>query len=56
MHFDFAHAIVAAILMYAVFYGMERSGLYVRRKDGGPRWSWPLFGAVFVVMAIFNLL
>ena len=56
MHYDLAHAIIAGILIYAVFYGMERAGLYVRHKDGGPRWSWPLFGAILVVMLIFNLL
>ncbi len=56
MQFDLAHALVAGLLIVAVFYGMERAGLYVRHKDGGPRWSWPLFGAVFVVMLIFNIL
>ncbi len=56
MHYDLAHAIIAGILIYAVFYAMERTGLYVRHKDGGPRWSWPLFGAILVVMLIFNLL
>ena len=56
MQFDLAHALIAGLLIVAVFYGMERAGLYVRHKDGGPRWSWPLFGAVFVVMLIFNIL
>ncbi len=55
MHFDLAHAIVAGILIFATSVVMQRLRLYVPHKDGGPRWSWPLLIAIFVVMFIFNL-
>ncbi|SHG82188.1 hypothetical protein [Marivita hallyeonensis] len=55
MQFDLAHAIVAGLLILGVVHWMERAGWYVRHKDGGPRWSWPLFGAVFVVIFVLNL-
>ena len=56
MHIDFAHALVAGLLIFATILGMQRAGLYVPHKDGGPRWSWPLFGAILVVMFVLNLL
>ena len=56
MHFDFAHALVAGILIFATIVGMQRMGLYVPHKEGGPRWSWPLLGGIFVVLFIFNLI
>ena len=56
MHFDLAHALVAAVVILAIVFGMERAGLYVRPKDGGPRWSWQLVLAIFIAMTILNLL
>ena len=55
MHFDLAHALVAGLLILATIFIMQRVGLYTPHKEGGPRWSWPLFGAILVVMIIFNL-
>jgi hypothetical protein len=55
MTFDIAHARVAGIPIFATIFGMEKAGLYFPRKQGGPRWSWPLFGAIFVVMIVLNL-
>ena len=55
MHFDLAHALVAGLLIFITILAMQRAGLYVSHKDGGPRWSWPLFGAIFVVMFILNV-
>ncbi|SIS87442.1 hypothetical protein SAMN05421759_10516 [Roseivivax lentus] len=56
MHIDLAHALVAAVLIFATIWGMERAGLYVRHKEGGPRFSWPLFFAILVVMTTLNLI
>ncbi|WP_135501097.1 hypothetical protein [Roseovarius aestuariivivens] len=55
MHFDLAHALVAGLLILATLFGMQWLGFYTARKDGGPRWSWPLFLAIFVVMTVLNL-
>ncbi len=56
MAFDLAHAIVAGILIIAVMIGMQKAGLYVPHKQGGPRWSWPLFFAVGAAVFILNLI
>ena len=56
MHFDLAHAIVSAGLMFATIVVLRKSGYLVPHSEGGPRWSWPLFLSIFVVMFIFNLI
>lgn len=53
---DIAHALVAGLLIIATIFGMHKAGLYTPHREGGPRWSWPLFGAIFVVLTIFNLI
>ena len=50
------HALVTGVLIYAIMFGMHRAGLYVPRKEGGPRWSWPLFVAVGVTVFILNII
>ena len=55
MHFDLAHALVAGVLILVVMFGMHKAGLYVPHKEGGPRWSWPLFFGIFVAVFILNL-
>ncbi|GAA5068128.1 hypothetical protein N0B44_02155 [Roseibacterium beibuensis] len=56
MTFDIAHALVTGVLILLTIVGMEQAGLYVPHKKGGPRFSWPLFLAIFVVVLIFNLI
>ncbi len=51
-----AHALVTGVLIYAIMFGMYKAGLYVPRKEGGPRWSWPLFAAVGVTVFILNII
>ncbi|WP_156461460.1 hypothetical protein [Aliiruegeria sabulilitoris] len=56
MTFDLAHALVSGVLIFAVIIGMQKAGLYTPHRDGGPRWSWPLFFAIVAAMFILNLL
>ena len=56
MHFDLAHALVSGILIFVVMIGMHKAGLYVPHKEGGARWSWPLFVGIFVTIFILNLI
>ena len=56
MTFDLAHALVAGVLIFAVITGMQKTGLYIPHKDGGPRWSWPLFFGIAAAMFVLNLL
>ena len=55
MHFDLAHALVSGVLIFATMMIMQKAGYWVPHKDGGPRWSWPLFGAIFVVIFLMNI-
>ncbi len=55
MHFDLAHAIISGVLIFATMMVMQKTGYWVPHKDGGPRWSWPLFGAILVVMFLLNI-
>ncbi len=52
MHFDLAHAAGSAIVIIATIYGLRYFGV-IKEKKG---WNWTLFFAVFIVMAIFNLI
>ena len=52
MHIDIAHAAIAGILILLTLWGLKAAGL--RRDDR--KWDWNLFIAVFIVMAVFNLL
>lgn len=56
MHFDLAHAIVSGLLIGTTVVVMRRTGLYVRHRDGGPQWSWPLMGAIVAVIFVLNLI
>ena len=56
MHIDLAHALVTGVLVFGVMIGMQKAGLYVPHKEGGPRWSWPLFAGIGVVVFILNLI
>ena len=52
MHIDVAHAAIAGILILLTLWGLKAAGL--RRDDR--KWDWNVFIAVFIVMAVFNLL
>ena len=52
MHFDLAHAIVSAVLILGTIFALNRMGL---GKEKG-QWNWYIFGAVFAVMLVLNLL
>ena len=56
MTFDFAHAVVSGVLIFLTIFAMHKMGLYKRRDEGGPVWSWPLFFAIIVVMTVLNLI
>ncbi len=56
MHFDLAHALVSGALIFVTMIAMQKAGLWVPHKDGGPRWSWPLFGAIALVIFILNII
>ncbi len=56
MTFDLAHALVSGVLIFVIIMVMHKAGLYVPHKDGGPRWSWPLFFAIGAAIFILNLL
>ena len=51
MHIDLAHAVVSGVLILLTLLGLRTLGL--RRDDR--KWDWNVFIAVFVVMAILNL-
>ena len=51
MHIDLAHAAVAGVLILLTLWGLKAAGL--RHDDR--KWDWNVFIAVFVVMAIFNI-
>ena len=56
MTYDLMHAIVTAALMFVIIVAMRKAGLYFPHKDGGPRFSWPLFFAIGAAVFILNLL
>lgn len=56
MHLDLAHALVTGILIFGVMTVMQRAGLYIPQREGGPRWSWPLFFGIGLTVFILNLL
>ena len=51
MEFDFAHAAVAAILVFITGYAINHFG---GPKKG--KWDWRIFFSVFVVMLLLNLI
>ena len=53
MHFDFFHAIISALLIWAIYWIMRRAGILDAENRG---WNWKFFGAIFVVILIFNLI
>ena len=52
MHLDLAHAAVAGVLILLTLAALKAFGL--RRDDR--KWDWNVFLAIFVVIAILNLL
>ena len=56
MTFDLAHALVTGVLIFLVMMGMQKAGLYVPHKDGGPRFSWQLFLGIALAVFILNLI
>ncbi len=56
MHFDFAHAAVAAILIFVTVWVMRKTGFSKSQEDGVHRWDWKIFFAVFLVMFVFNII
>jgi hypothetical protein len=52
MHFDLAHTIITILLMFATLMILRKAGI---EKESG-RWSWKIFGALFVVLFLFNLI
>lgn len=56
MTFDLAHALVTGVLIFLVMIALYKAGLYVPQKQGGPRWSWPLFLGVGLAVFVLNLL
>lgn len=53
MHFDLAHALVAAVLIILTIWGMRRFGLAAAE---GRNWDPKLFLALFLVLFVFNLI
>ena len=56
MHFDFAHAAVAVILIYMTLTVLKMFGISKQKKDGHFHWDWRIFMAIFVVMFVFNVI
>lgn len=46
-----AHAVVSGIVILLTLWGLRAAGILKEEK----KWSWPVFGAVFVVMFLLNL-
>ncbi len=55
MHFDFAHAAVAAILIFLTVWIMKKTGLSKQQEEGKHIWDWKIFFAVFIVMFVLNI-
>jgi hypothetical protein len=56
MHIDFAHAAVAAILIFLTVWIMNKTGLSMQQEEGKHVWDWKIFTAVFVVILVLNLI
>lgn len=56
MHFDFAHAAVAAILIFVTVWIMKITGLSKQQGEGKHVWDWKIFFAVFIVMFLLNII
>ena len=56
MQFDFAHAAVAAVLIFLTVWIMKRLGLSKEQEKGKHVWDWKIFFAVFVVMLVLNII
>ncbi len=46
-----AHAVVSGIVILLILWGLRAAGI-VKEET---KWSWPVFGAVLVVMFLLNL-
>ena len=56
MQYDLLHAVVAGVLVFITIKVAEATGLYTRNTECRFQWSWPLFGMLFVVFGILNLI
>lgn len=54
MTFDFAHAVVSAVLILLTIYAMRKTGLADPSKEKA--FDWKIFAGVLVVMLALNLL
>lgn len=56
MHFDFAHAATAAVLIFVAMWTLEKMGVRNSREKSEKKWDWQIFLVVFIVLSILNLL
>ena len=56
MHFDLAHAAVAAILIFVTIWILRKTGISKPQEAGHHQWDWKIFFAVFLVMFVFNII
>lgn len=56
MHFDFAHAATAAVLIFVALWTLEKMGVRNSREKSEKKWDWQIFLVVFIVLSILNLL
>ena len=56
MHFDFAHAAVAAILIFLTVWILKKAGISKNQEKDNHVWDWKIFFAVFIVMFLFNII
>ena len=55
MHFDLAHAAVAAVLIFIAVWAVEKIRSESGREKREKKWDWQIFLVVFAVMLILNL-
>ncbi len=54
MHVDLAHALVSGLAIFATIYTLKATGIVT--EEDRQRWSWKIFGAVFIVIFAINLI
>ncbi|MDJ0995517.1 MAG: hypothetical protein QNI90_18205 [Dinoroseobacter sp.] len=53
MHFDLAHALVSVILVFGIIMLGQKTEVFGHVEKG--KINWKLFGTIFVVILILNL-